>query len=130
MVTLAPFVASSFSVARVTAEVGGGEHGEGDVGIGAALHRVLLTAVVLLGALVLTSCGSPPPTGVIDQGVADGVPRLRVEVLARLPHDPAAFTEGLELARDTLFEGPGRTGRSELHALDPQTGAVRHRQGL
>lgn len=91
---------------------------------------MLLTAVGLLGVLVLTSCGSPTPTDVIDQGVADGVPRLRVEVLARLAHDPAAYTEGLELAGDTLFEGTGLTGSSELRALDPQTGAVRRRHAL
>jgi glutamine cyclotransferase len=47
-------------------------------------------------------------------------------VLAELPHDPAAFTQGLELGPDgALYEGTGVAGRSQLRELDPATGAVR-----
>ena len=46
------------------------------------------------------------------------------QVLAEVPHDPQAFTQGLELRDGTLYEGTGRVGRSQLRALDPATGAV------
>jgi glutamine cyclotransferase len=50
---------------------------------------------------------------------------LRPEVLAVLPHDPSAFTQGFELADGGLYEGTGLAGRSQLRELDPVTGAVR-----
>jgi glutaminyl-peptide cyclotransferase len=76
----------------------------------------------LLGALVLAvagcAAGAPDP--------AEDVERLRPTVLAELPHDTDAFTQGLELAPDgALYEGTGRVGRSQLRELDPATGAVR-----
>ena len=52
------------------------------------------------------------------------VPTLRPEVLAELPHDPSAFTQGLELDGGVLYEGTGLEGRSQLRELDPDTGAV------
>jgi glutamine cyclotransferase len=57
------------------------------------------------------------------------VPVLRPQVLAELPHDPTAFTQGLELAGEpgarVLYEGTGLPGRSQLRELDPDSGAVR-----
>lgn len=72
----------------------------------------------LLGAtlLVVGACGASAPPG---------VERLVPEVLAEVPHDTAAFTQGLELADGVLYEGTGLAGRSELRELDPATGAVR-----
>jgi putative peptide zinc metalloprotease protein len=46
-------------------------------------------------------------------------------VLAELPHDPAAFTQGFELADGVLYEGTGLEGSSQLRELDPDTGQVR-----
>lgn len=57
--------------------------------------------------------------------VPDGVPTLRPEVLAEQPHDRAAFTQGLELAAGSLYEGTGVAGASQLRELDPATGALR-----
>jgi glutaminyl-peptide cyclotransferase len=45
-------------------------------------------------------------------------------VLASLPHDTTAFTEGLQRDGTTLWEGTGLAGLSELRELDPTTGAV------
>ena len=52
-------------------------------------------------------------------------PRRVPQVLAELPHDPTAFTEGLEIDDGILYEGTGLEGRSQLRELDPETGAVR-----
>ncbi|GAA4537182.1 glutaminyl-peptide cyclotransferase [Amycolatopsis samaneae] len=39
-----------------------------------------------------------------------------MQVLATLPHDTSAFTEGLEFAGDTLYESAGNVGKSTLTA--------------
>jgi glutaminyl-peptide cyclotransferase len=53
------------------------------------------------------------------------VPALQPRVLAEIPHDPGAFTEGLELDGSTLYESTGVIGRSQLRELDPTTGELR-----
>ncbi|MGK2881427.1 MAG: glutaminyl-peptide cyclotransferase [Mycobacterium sp.] len=45
-------------------------------------------------------------------------------VLAEIPHDPAAYTEGLEFDGPALYEGTGQWGTSELRQIDPVNGAV------
>lgn len=63
----------------------------------------------LLAAAALGGCaGAPAP----DPGPA----QLTVQVVAKLPHDPAAFTEGLEFDGDTLYESTGLAGQSTLTA--------------
>ncbi|KAA2263027.1 glutaminyl-peptide cyclotransferase [Solihabitans fulvus] len=56
------------------------------------------------------------------QNATESVPRLRAEVLARLPHDTSAFTQGLEIADGVLYESTGLAGHSTMRALDPTTG--------
>jgi len=53
-----------------------------------------------------------------------GVPTVAVEVLDRIPHDPAAFTQGLEIADGVGFESTGLYGESTVRRFDPRTGAV------
>ncbi len=52
---------------------------------------------------------------------------LHVEIVAEHPHDPAAFTQGLELDDGELFEGTGREGSSWVSArpLDARTERTR-----
>ena len=54
----------------------------------------------------------------------DGVARWTVEIVEWFPHDPDAFTQGLEVAGGTMFESTGLWGRSSLRAVDPATGEV------
>lgn len=56
--------------------------------------------------------------------------QLRVRVLAERPHDPEAFTQGLVLDGDELFESVGRYGHSALREVDPRTGEERRRVAL
>nr|WP_226379840.1 glutaminyl-peptide cyclotransferase [Pseudonocardia sp. KRD291] len=66
----------------------------------------------------MASCGTAPDP-------AGSVPAPRPQVLAAIPHDPSAFTQGLEIDGGTLYEGTGLAGRSQLRELDPATGALR-----
>lgn len=55
--------------------------------------------------------------------------QLRVRVLRRLPHDPEAFTQGLEVHPDgRLFESTGLNGRSSLREVTLESGQVLRRR--
>jgi glutaminyl-peptide cyclotransferase len=85
--------------------------------------RAVVGAAALALALLSTGCAAPAPA---PGRPPMAVPTLRPTVLAELPHDPSAFTQGLEFAADgRLYEGTGIAGRSQLRELDPATGAVR-----
>lgn len=64
------------------------------------------------------------PSGLPDLDSETGAARWTVEILERRPHDPAAFTQGLEMADGALYESTGLYGRSSLRRVDPATGAV------
>lgn len=47
-----------------------------------------------------------------------------ITVLAKYPHDSAAFTQGLLYADGLFYESAGLYGQSTLRKVDPETGAV------
>lgn len=57
-------------------------------------------------------------------GVAGEVQQLTVEILETFPHDPLAFTQGLELQGGLLLESTGLYNQSDLRRVDPTTGEV------
>lgn len=58
--------------------------------------------------------------GACQSGVAQG----RIEILDTLPHDTAAYTQGLVFHDGALYESTGRYGGSTVRRLDPGTGQV------
>jgi len=104
------------------------------------IHRrtvgVVLTVAVLSGcssgdgAEVPAEGGSAQLKEVVTSDSAQSIPVLRPEVLAEVPHDPSAYTQGLELHEGTLYEGTGLEGRSQLRVLDPATGEVQRAESL
>jgi glutamine cyclotransferase len=76
-------------------------------------------AIALLGACTRdASEGKQPP--------ADGTtPTVTPEVVRRGPHDPTAFTQGLEFHDSTLYESTGLEGQSTVRHVNLATGAVR-----
>lgn len=81
------------------------------------LRRGLLTDAVVVCTVVASGCAAVAGCG--SDVVADaGEParELRVEVVAVHPHDPAAFTQGLEIHDGELLEGTGRVGASWVSA--------------
>ena len=104
------------------------------------IHRrtvgIVLTVAVLSGcssgdgAEVPAEGGSTQLEAVVTSDSAQSIPVLRPEVLAEVPHDPSAFTQGLELHEGTLYEGTGLEGRSQLRVLDPATGEVQRAESL
>ncbi|MEU0501905.1 glutaminyl-peptide cyclotransferase [Nocardia sp. NPDC005998] len=75
-------------------------------------NRRSLAVIVLISLLGLTGC----------RGSGDDPPRLRIEVVDTRPHDPRAFTEGLEVDGTVLYESTGMPGASRVRATDLTTG--------
>ena len=71
-----------------------------------------------------TTASPDPSTGLPDGADGAGIARWTVEILERRPHDPAAFTQGLEMADGVLYESTGLYGLSSLRRVDPATGSV------
>jgi glutamine cyclotransferase len=84
----------------------------------AVLLRVVIAAILLMAA---GGCGSEPA---VPQTEPADVPVGPAKVIAETPHDPTAFTEGLEFDGPALYESTGQLGQSQLRELDPATGAV------
>lgn len=113
---------------------------------------VIVPAVLITGIFAFTgilrgdsqhkSSGPPPVLGVaaISQNTtnshsaevsasnptlhASKTPKYTVKVIAKHPHDPAAFTQGLEYARGYLWESTGLRGESTLRRVRLADGKV------
>jgi len=73
-----------------------------------AVGRRLLPALVLGASLAACTDGAPLP----------------YTVMARVPHDPTAYTQGLVYADGQLYESTGLVGRSQVRRVNRATGAV------
>lgn len=71
---------------------------------------------------LLVACGS--------RAGQEGSVDLVVRVERVIPHDPAAFTQGLVLALGNLYESTGLVGKSTLRRLNLESGAVEQRLEL
>jgi glutamine cyclotransferase len=85
----------------------------------ATLRRALAVVAGLVGSLVLATTAVhaqlAPPTPVVE---------LHYEVVARYPHDPLAFTQGLLFRDGVLYESTGLHGRSSVRKVELATGTV------
>lgn len=84
------------------------------------LRRLLIGFTALATA---AGCANSQPADTEPSAAA--VPVITPVVLAEIPHDTTAFTQGLEFDGPTLYESTGRVGKSQLRELDPDTGVVR-----
>ena len=88
------------------------------------MKRILGLAAVLLG---LAACSTQQPT--ILPG--DHVAVMSPHVLNVYPHDPDAFTQGLEFLDDsTVVESTGGWGTSSIRLVEAATGEVLSQQNL
>lgn len=87
-----------------------------------------LRFTALLWAALLAGCGGPcAPTPVGAGPCGQG---CRAVVVAVYPHDPAAFTQGLQLDGGVLYESTGIEGESTLRRVTLATGAVEQARPL
>ncbi|MFK4226641.1 glutaminyl-peptide cyclotransferase [Streptomyces sp. NPDC019890] len=82
---------------------------------------VSVVVVALVGGMLVTSCETGGAAGDTGRGTdgraAAGIEQLRAEVVDTLPHDPKAFTQGLEMTDGgVLYESTGVVGQSSVRA--------------
>jgi glutaminyl-peptide cyclotransferase len=88
-----------------------------------------LPVLLLVITALAVACGSSAPPAesqvrAAAPAVAAGPERLGYRIVRSHPHDPGAFTQGLTIADDQLYEGTGLHGQSSLRRVDLPTGAV------
>lgn len=83
--------------------------------------------LAVASVLLLAGCSAAPTP---DAPAAGPSTALKVDVVDEIPHDPEAFTQGLELVDGVLYEGTGLEGHSSIRAVDPETGAVEQKIDL
>ncbi len=90
----------------------------------ARLYVYILTALTAF----TVSCGSrkePATETAIDTTASVPLPdMIQYTLVAVYPHDPMAFTEGLEYIDGNLYESTGTYGQSDLRKTDVKTGKV------
>lgn len=77
-----------------------------------------------LVALAAPAATPPRPTPATPATAPAPIPVLVPRVVARFPHDRAAFTEGLIWHAGALYESVGLEGQSDVRRLDLATGRV------
>jgi glutamine cyclotransferase len=72
-----------------------------------------------------TETATAPSAASPTEHVVEGEPRVYgYRIVNSYPHDPAAFTQGLDIDNGVLFEGTGLNGESSLRQVDLTTGEV------
>ncbi|HEX2295389.1 MAG TPA: glutaminyl-peptide cyclotransferase [Actinomycetota bacterium] len=84
-------------------------------------------AVVLAAAALSSACSATDaqPGDDLQPEVGPGY-----VVVGEFPHDPQAYTQGLDFQGLRLYEGTGLEGRSSLRRVDLETGEVRKQVNL
>jgi glutaminyl-peptide cyclotransferase len=91
--------------------------------------------LALAALALMASCkGEQPATAAPDTTSAATqpgvVPTYGYTVVASVPHDTAAFTEGLFIKDGKVYEGTGLEGKSDIRRWDLSTGVVELRRAL
>lgn len=90
-----------------------------------AATDVAATEVAYAAIVAAQGTPTPAPTPTEAPTPTPAPPTVYTyRVINTFPHDPNAFTQGLDFDDGRLFEGTGRWGESTLREVDLQTGAV------
>ncbi len=94
---------------------------------------ILLATAGLVGtAGAFGACGEASQSAAADSDMpaAARTPTYTFDVVNVYPHDPAAFTQGLQWHDNRLFESTGQVGTSGLREVDLSSGRVVRQQPL
>lgn len=65
-----------------------------------------------------------PFLGSLPQSPAANLPLYGYQIVRVYPHDPKAFTQGLQYVDGVLYEGTGQVGQSSIRKVDLSTGKI------
>jgi glutaminyl-peptide cyclotransferase len=86
--------------------------------------------LLAVGALAVGSGMAGGGRFAAPQKAEQSIPILGVKILKTYPHDPHAFTQGLEYFDGFLYESTGETGQSSLRKVDLESGKVMQKTDL
>lgn len=89
--------------------------------------RVIVAAALLMAS---TSIRVPGFAAWQPASAPAGLPVFGYTVQAVHPHDPLAFTQGLQYVDGVLYEGTGRHGQSSIRKVKLETGEVLQQRAL
>lgn len=87
----------------------------------AGIWTTIAAGLAFVAGPAVSSVAQVAPAAAPDDSAP---PLLGVTIVARYPHDPDAFTEGLAWHRGALYESVGREGRSEVRRVRLADGKV------
>lgn len=90
----------------------------------------LALAALTLGGAAPPQSVQPTPAPQPAARPAPAIARYTLQVVARHPHDPTAFTQGLLWHDGALYESTGKEGRSEVRRVALNDGRVLARSAL
>lgn len=88
------------------------------------LIRPIASALLALAAPLLLTAAVAPQAAAGASDAAKSPPLAIVHIVARLPHDTAAFTEGLLIDHGSLYESTGFEKQSFIKRITLETGKV------
>lgn len=94
------------------------------------IHYILCISAIVL---FISSCDNKETGQPIESETITSLPTpaaIGYAVLKSIPHDTAAFTQGLELYKGKLLESTGLVGQSTLRKLNAETGKVELQQKM
>lgn len=83
-----------------------------------------ITLIILFNLLLPGAAGEAAPPGGERTGLRAPIRHYTYRVVASYPHDPQAFTQGLVIVDNVLYESTGLHGRSSLRRVNLETGRV------
>jgi glutaminyl-peptide cyclotransferase len=88
------------------------------------------TLAVVTTALLLVGAARRGPVLLHAQGASAMLPLYGYSVVKTYPHDPSAFTQGLQYVNGVFYEGTGLNGQSTIRKVKIETGEVLQRRNL
>ena len=91
------------------------------------IYKSLLAAFCLFFFISCNNSSSPDYDNSLPVPKVNNIPppnQIMYKVDAVYPHDPNAYTQGLEIYNGKMYEGTGEWGRSNLRTVDIKTGKV------
>ena len=88
-------------------------------------YGLLFAAVFIAACNNRNNTTSPTKENTDNASTAVSVPAaISYDIINEYPHDPRAFTEGLEFRDGNLYESTGEYGQSDVRKVDLKTGKV------
>jgi glutamine cyclotransferase len=96
--------------------------------VGNAIYVLAAAVVVLAAGVMMIRDSTPAPA--VEASQQQAIPTWRYSIVTSYPHDPAAFTQGLQYLNGFMYEGTGLNGRSSIRKVELKTGKVVQERAL